>query len=189
MCVVPEGDLFTAIRAGRASVVTDVVDTFTERGIRLGSGEELEADIVVTATGLNLLPLGGLDLVVDGEHVELPQTMAYKSMMLGGVPNYAYAVGYTNATWTLKVDLTAEYLCRLLNHMDANGLRVCVPEPDPSVPAEPFLDFTSGYVMRSVDQFPKQGARTPWRVHMSYPRDLLALRYGSVKDDSMRFAA
>jgi cation diffusion facilitator CzcD-associated flavoprotein CzcO len=183
---VPDGDLFEAISDGSASVVTDHIETFTAKGIRLRSGEELEADIVVTATGLNLLPLGGLDLVVDGRKISLPETMAYKAMMLSGVPNYAFAIGYTNASWTLKADLTAEYVCRLLNHMDAHGHAACVPERDPSVTEEPLLDFTSGYVMRSIDQFPKQGSRAPWKVAQNYPRDIITLRHGRV-DESMRF--
>jgi cation diffusion facilitator CzcD-associated flavoprotein CzcO len=188
MCLVPNGDLFQAIREGRASVATDHIETFTETGIKLRSGAELEADVVVTATGLNMLAMGGMDLVVDGEAVELPKTMAYKSMMLSGVPNFAYALGYTNASWTLKADLTSEYVCRLLNYMDAHGHRACVPERDPSVAEQPFLDFQAGYVLRSVDQFPKQGSRAPWRVHQNYARDLVALRYGSVAE-SMRFIA
>ena len=186
MCLVPNGDLFEAIGRGDASVVTDAIETFTETGIRLRSGEELEADIVVTATGLNLLPLGGIGFRVDGRDVSLPRSMAYKAMMLGGVPNFAFALGYTNASWTLKADLTSEYVCRLLNHMDEHGFDAAVPEREPDVEEEPFLDFQSGYVMRSIDQFPKQGSRAPWRVHQNYPRDLVALRYGPVAE-SMRF--
>ena len=188
MCMVPNGDLFKAIRQGKAAVVTDHIETFTEDGIRLRSGETLAADIVVTATGLNLLPLGGLDFVVDGEPVDLPATMAYKSMMLSDLPNYAFALGYTNASWTLKADLTSEYVCRLLQHMDDRGYRIAVPHRDPDVSEEPFLDFSAGYVMRSLDQFPKQGSTAPWRVHQNYPKDVVTLRHGPVTDD-MRFAA
>ena len=187
MCVVPDGDLFKAIRSGKASIVTDRIETFTETGIKLESGEELEADIVVTATGLNLLPLGGVDFVVDGREVDLPKAMAYRSMMLSDVPNYAFAIGYTNASWTLKADLTSEYVCRLLNHMDANGYSKCVPTRDPSIEEEPLLDFQAGYVLRSVDQFPKQGAEAPWKVHQNYARDVVSLRYGSVTE-GMRFS-
>ena len=187
MCMVPNGDLFRAIRDGKASIVTDHIDTFTENGIRLRSGEEIEADIVVTATGLNLIAFGGMEFVVDGRKVDLPETMAYKSMMLSGVPNFVYAIGYTNASWTLKADLVSEYVCRLLNHMDSRGYRVAVPERDPSVEEEPFLDFQAGYVLRSLDQFPKQGSKAPWKVSMNYARDLVSLRYGSVTD-AMRFS-
>jgi cation diffusion facilitator CzcD-associated flavoprotein CzcO len=188
LCVVPDGDLFEALREGKASVVTDRVETFTESGIRLASGEELEADVIVTATGLNLLPLGGVELVVDDRTVELPKTMAYKAMMLSDVPNYAFAMGYTNASWTLKADLTSEYVCRLLEHMDRRGHRVAVPHRDPDVDEEPLLDFKAGYVLRSLDQFPKQGSRTPWRVHQNYAKDVVSLRHGPVTD-GMRFAA
>jgi monooxygenase len=188
LCIVPDGDLFDALCEGKASIVTDHVETFTESGIRLRSGEELEADVIVTATGLELLPLGGVELVVDGREVELPETMAYKAMMLSDVPNYAFAIGYTNASWTLKADLTSEYVCRLLAHMDKRGYRVAVPRRDPDIAEEPLLDFTSGYVLRSLHKFPKQGSRAPWRVHQNYPKDVVALRYGSVAD-GMRFAA
>jgi cation diffusion facilitator CzcD-associated flavoprotein CzcO len=186
LCVVPGGDLFRAIRHGDASIVTDTIETFTETGIRLTSGQELEADIIVTATGLNLLAFGGTDLVVDGEAVDLPDTMAYKSLMLSDVPNFAYALGYTNLSWTLKADLTAEYVCRLLDHMERAGVAAAVPTRDAGVQEEPFLDFQAGYVLRALDQFPKQGAAAPWRVHMDYARDLLMLRRGSVTD-GMRF--
>ena len=188
LCMVPNGDLFRAMRRGRASVVTDEIDTFTETGIRLRSGAELAADIVVTATGLKLLPLGGLSFVVDGREVALPDTMAYRSMMLSGIPNYAFALGYTNASWTLKADLTSEYVCRLLDHMDEHGHRIAVPERDPDVGEEPFLDFQAGYVLRSLDEFPKQGDRAPWRVTMNYLRDLVSLRHGSV-EQGMRFSS
>jgi monooxygenase len=189
LCLVPNGDLFDAIGDGRASVVTDHIDTFTEKGIRLASGTELEADLVVTATGLNLLALGGIDIAVDGQDVVLPETMSYKGMMLSGVPNFAFAVGYTNASWTLKCDLTCEYVCRLLNHMDEHGYRQCAPQNrDPAVAELPFIDFSSGYVLRSIDQFPKQGSRAPWRLHQNYPRDILTLRFGSIEDSAMEFS-
>jgi monooxygenase len=188
LCLVPDGDLFRAIRKERASIVTDEIDTFTERGIRLRSGDELEADIVVTATGLNLLAFGGIPLSVDGEAIELPETMAYKGMMLSGVPNFAYAIGYTNISWTLKVDLVFEHICRLINHMDAHGHTKAVPERDPSVKEEPFLDFQAGYVLRSLDQLPKQGDVSPWRLDQNYPVDLVALRHGKVDDPEIRFS-
>ena len=187
LCLVPDGDLFRAIRGGNVDVVTDHVEELTEGGIRLASGAELEADVVVTATGLNLLAFGGMDLVVDDVKVDLPETMAYKGMMLSGVPNFAYVVGYTNASWTLKADLVSEYVCRLLERMDRRGERVCVPVKDPDVGEEPFLDFASGYVQRSIDAFPKQGATAPWRLRMNYLRDVVALRHGSLDDGVMTF--
>jgi len=190
MCLVPNGDLFAAIREGRASVVTDTIERFTERGIRLDSGEELEADVIVTATGLNLLFLGGMDLVVDGSEVDLPKTMTYKGMMLSGVPNCAFTVGYTNASWTLKADLTSEYVCRLLAHMDARGYAKSVPEiTDPTVVEQPLLDFTSGYVLRSLDQFPKQGSKEPWKLRQNYVFDLRSIRRGPLDDGAMQFSA
>jgi monooxygenase len=190
LCLVPNGDLFKAISAGRASVVTDSIETFTEKGLKLASGAELEADLIVTATGLNLLALGGMQLAVDGREVELPETMSYKGMMLSGVPNMAMALGYTNASWTLKCDLTCEYVCRLLNHMDEHGYSQCTPENrDPSVAKLPFIDFSSGYVLRSIDQFPKQGSRAPWRLYQNYPLDILSLKFGAIEDGAMQFSS
>ncbi|WP_320670000.1 flavin-containing monooxygenase [Patulibacter defluvii] len=190
LCVVPDGDLFRALRGGKASVVTDRIETFTERGLRLESGEELEADVIVTATGLNLVAIGGVQLTVDGREIKLSDTMGYKGMMLSDVPNLAIAIGYTNASWTLKCDLTCAYVCRLLNHMDEHGYRVCVPRNrDPSVEPVPFIDLASGYVQRSVDAFPRQGSKAPWRLHQNYPRDIAALRYGALDDGVLEFAA
>jgi cation diffusion facilitator CzcD-associated flavoprotein CzcO len=184
LCLVPDGDLFKAIRDGKASVVTDRIETFTEKGIKLVSGAELEADVIVTATGLNLLVLGGLTLSIDGRELQVSDTVGYKGMMFGGVPNLALTLGYTNASWTLKGDLCAEYVCRLLNHMDAHGYRVCTPRaPDPSLPTQPFIDLASGYVLRSIDQLPKQGDRTPWRLHQNYARDIVMLKYGALEDE------
>jgi len=189
MCLVPDGDLFASISAGEASVVTDRIKTFTERGIELESGEDLEADVIVTATGLNLLFLGGMELTVDGEPVDVPGKMTYKGMMLSGVPNMAFTVGYTNASWTLKADLTSEYVCRLLRHMDAHGYRRCVPEVDPSVTEQPLLDFTSGYVQRSLQDFPKQGSREPWKLRQNYVFDIRTIRRGPIDDGAMRFGS
>ena len=189
LCLVPDGDLFEAICEGRASVVTDRIETFTEKGLRLSSGEELEADLIVTATGLNLIPLGGMEIAVDGRAIQIPETMGYKGMMLSGVPNLAVALGYTNASWTLKCDLTCEYVCRLLNYMDEHGYRQCTPENhDPSVIPEPFIDFNSGYVLRAIQNFPKQGSKPPWRLHQNYARDILALRLGALEDGAMVFS-
>jgi monooxygenase len=188
LCLVPDGDLFDALARGDASVVTDRIETFTEKGLLLESGEELEADIVITATGLNVLLLGGMDLTVDGEDVNFADLVAYKGFMFSGLPNLALALGYTNASWTLKCDLISEYVCRLLNHMDEHGYAVCTPrEPDPSVGREPILDLQSGYVMRVLDELPKQGGRIPWRLHQNYPRDIRMLRHGPVEDEGVEF--
>ncbi|MGK2929258.1 MAG: flavin-containing monooxygenase, partial [Acidimicrobiales bacterium] len=166
LCLVPDGDLFDAISAGDASVVTDHIDTFTETGIRLQSGEELEADIVVTATGLELLFIGGIEVRVDGEVLDLASKLTYKGMMLESVPNLALAIGYTNASWTLKCDLTCGYVTRMLNHMRATGMRQCTPvNDDASVTPTPLLGLDAGYVQRSAHEFPKQGTRQPWQVH------------------------
>jgi cation diffusion facilitator CzcD-associated flavoprotein CzcO len=189
LCLAPDGDLFGAIRKGRASVVTDRVKEFTETGVRLESGTELDADIVVTATGLRLLALGGIRITVDGRDVKLPETMAYKGMMLSGVPNFAFTIGYTNASWTLKADLVSGYVVRLLRYMDAHGHDQCVPaSDDPTVTERPLLDFQAGYVLRSIDEFPRGGSRPPWRLGMSYAHDLLKLRYGAIDDGVLRFS-
>jgi len=189
LCLAPDGDLFRAIRRGQASVVTDRIASFTSTGLLLESGASLEADIIITATGLRLLALGGITLSVDGAEVKLPETLAYKGAMLSGVPNCAFTFGYTNASWTLKADLVAEYVMRLLRYMATRGYDSCVPvNSDPRVTEQPLLDFSSGYVQRSVHEFPKSGSRAPWRVVMSYPRDLLKLRYGRISDGALRFA-
>jgi monooxygenase len=189
LCLIPDGDLFAAIRQGRVSIVTDRITEFTEAGLRLESGAELSADIVVTATGLRLLAFGGIELTVDGRDIKLPETMAYKGMMLSGVPNFAFTVGYTNASWTLKADLVSEYVVRLLRYMDAHGYDQCVPtNDDPTVTDRPLLDFQAGYVLRSIAEFPRAGSRAPWRLGMSYAHDVLKLRYGRIRDDAMRFS-
>jgi monooxygenase len=189
LCLVPDGDLFEAIKAGRASVVTDTIDTFTENGIRLQSGRELEADVIIAATGLNLQLLGGISVVVDGRPVDFAQTVAYKGMMLSGVPNMALALGYTNASWTLKVDLTSDYVCRLLNHMDAHGYDRCMPvQPDPEIPREPLLNLQSGYVMRSATLLPKQLDRLPWRLHQNYALDVRMFKRGALDDEGVEFS-
>jgi monooxygenase len=189
LCMVPDGDLFKVLSKGDAEIVTDRIERFTPTGIKLESGRELEADVVVTATGLNLLFLGGMRIEVDGEEPELGDLLAYKGMMLGDVPNLIFTIGYTNASWTLKADLVAEYACRLLNHMDANGYDIAVPHlTDPSVTAEPILDFNSGYVLRSIEDLPKQGSKEPWKLRQNYAVDLRALRYGSLDDGAMQFS-
>jgi cation diffusion facilitator CzcD-associated flavoprotein CzcO len=190
LCLVPDGDLFEALREGRASVVTDRIAAFTPRGVRVESGEELEADLVVKATGLNLVPLGGVALSVDGEDVSIADKIAYKGMMLEGVPNLAFALGYTNASWTLKCELTCEWLCRLLNRMDERGARVATPRNhDPSLEPEPFIDFNSSYVLRSIALFPKQGSKPPWRLYQNYARDILMLRRGSIEDGALELSS
>jgi len=189
LCVVPDGDLFDAIAEGRASMVTDCIKTFTEKGLELTSGAELDADLIVTATGLNLLPLGGMQVAVDGRDVELSKTMSYKGMMLSGVPNLASAFGYTNASWTLKSELTCAYVCRLLKYMDRHGYRQCTPsKPDPSIAEQPFVDFSSSYVVRSIDQFQRQGSRAPWRLYQNYALDILSLRFGAIEDGAIEFS-
>jgi monooxygenase len=189
LCVVPDGDLFTAIRSGAASVVTDHIEMFTERGIALRSGGHLDADLIVTATGLKLKLLGGIDATVDDEPVDASTLLVYRGLMCTDVPNFAFISGYTNASWTLKADLAARYICRLLVHMDKHGHTSCVPRR-PAAPMDeaPILDLTSGYVQRSIDQLPRQGSKPPWRVPQSYGRDLVTFELGRIDDPAMEFA-
>jgi cation diffusion facilitator CzcD-associated flavoprotein CzcO len=188
LCLVPDADLFRALRKKKASVVTDTIETFTEKGIRLKSGTELEADVVVTATGLVVQPLGGAKLVVDGKPVKPSDTMIYKGMMYSDVPNLASIFGYTNASWTLKADLVCEYVCRLLNFMDRKGFRQATPHnSDPTLTEEPWVNFSSGYIQRALPHQPKQGSKRPWKLYQNYVLDLLTLRHGSVKDKAMVF--
>ena len=188
LCLVPDGDLFRAIRKGKAAIVTDEIESFTESGLRLKSGEELPADIIVTATGLNLKLLGGIEIMVDGARVEPVKALSYKGMMYSEIPNLASAFGYTNASWTLKVDLTGEYLCRLLNYMDAKGYAYCTPKRrDASITEEPAITLTSGYLRRSSEMLPRQGSKKPWKLHQNYALDLMALRFGLVNDGTMEF--
>jgi monooxygenase len=189
LCLVPDGDFFKVLSDGRASVVTDTIDAFTETGIRLTSGQELDADIIITATGLQMLAFGGLALAVDGDEIKLSEKVGYKGMMLSDVPNFAAAIGYTNASWTLKCDLICEYVCRLLNHMDRVGMRQVTPRwREATLPERPFVDLTSGYVLRSVQDFPKQGERPPWRLFQNYIRDVFMIRRGSLEDDAIEFS-
>ena len=188
LCLTPDADLFKAIRAGRVSVATDHIDSFDTTGVRLRSGQHLPADVIVTATGLKLQLLGGMQVQVDGAPVDLSKSLAYRGAMFSGVPNLASAFGYTNASWTLKCDLTGEYVCRLLNHMERKGYAYCIPhEGDADAPRQPLLDFSSSYVQRAIDQFPKQGAAPPWRVRQSYLSDLLSSRLDRVEDGVLRF--
>jgi cation diffusion facilitator CzcD-associated flavoprotein CzcO len=189
LCLVPDGDLFKSIREKRASVVTSEIDRFTEKGIRLKDGSELEADIIVTATGLVLQVLGGMEVAVDGRVIDFARTLNYKGMMYSDVPNLASAFGYTNASWTLKCDLTCEYVCRLLNYMDRHGYKQCMPHNvDPTVAELPALSFSSGYVQRAIAKMPKQGSKRPWRLYQNYALDIVALRLGKVDDGVMKYS-
>jgi monooxygenase len=188
MCLVPDGDLFRALAGGTASVVTGRIDRFTERGILLESGAELEADVIVTATGLALRAIGGMTLTVDGRPVDLADTVSYKGMMVSGVPNFSMVIGYTNNSWTLKADLVSGYVVRLLKHLDARGYASATPVGPSGAPAtEPFLDLTSGYVQRGLSMLPKQGARAPWRLYQNYLRDVVLMRHGRLEDEGMTF--
>jgi cyclohexanone monooxygenase len=189
ICVVPDGDMFKAIRKGQASVVTDHIARFTEHGILLKSGQELAADVVVLATGLKVKLLGGVSVTVDGQPFHAADAMSYKGMMLSELPNCVMTFGYTNASWTLKADLTAGYVCRLLRYMDRKGVAIAVPRRQPGVEPAPFLSFTSGYVQRAKGELPQQGSRRPWQVYQNYLQDMLTIRYGRIADGVMHFAA
>ncbi len=189
MCIVPDGDFFEAISAGSVSVVTDRIRSFTETGIALESGAELEADMVVTATGLELVPIGGIGLSVDGEDVDLGQAFAYRGMMLSGVPNMAFSFGYSNQSWTLGSDLTATEVCRILSHMDRYGHTQCTPQTrDPAVAPVQFVDLSAGYIRRAIDRFPKQGSQDPWRRVQSYTQNRRAFRRNPVDDPELEFS-
>lgn len=187
LCLVPNGDLFKAIRAGRAEMRTGTIRTVAADGIELDDGSHVEADVIVTATGLNLQLLGGAALSVDGAPVDPGRTWMYRGMMMSGVPNFAVSIGYTNASWTLKCELTARYVVRLLDRLDRRGDDWCVPEHRGEERDTPLIDFSSGYIERSRDKLPRQGERTPWRLHQNYVLDLLALRWGRTSDGAMRF--
>jgi len=187
VCFVPDGDLFKAVRRGTAEVVTSTIERFDETGVVLTGGRHLDADLIITATGLRLSPFGGITLVVDGTTVDPAEEMTYRALMLTGVPNFVFTVGYTNASWTLKVDLVAEFCCRLLAHLSEHGYRSVVPVRDPSVPALAFMDFTSGYVLRALDQLPRQGDREPWRLRQSYLHDRRTIRNASLDDGVLAF--
>jgi cation diffusion facilitator CzcD-associated flavoprotein CzcO len=187
LCLVPDGDLFAALRSGKASVVTDRIAEFDGTGIRLESGGHLDADVVVTATGLVLLPIGGMRLTVDGQDVDLSQTVSYKGFMVSGVPNFAMTIGYTNASWTLKADLVARYVCRLLAHLDRNGYAAATPLAPAEGGTEPFIGLSAGYVQRSLTALPRQGSRAPWKLYQNYVRDLLLMRRGPLEDEGIRF--
>jgi monooxygenase len=194
LCVAPDGDFFRAIKAGKADIVTGRIATFTAGGIRVESsreapGREILADIIVTATGLKFLVLGGIGITVDGRPVKFSETTNFKGVMFSDVPNLFAVFGYTNASWTLKSDLTCAWAARLINHMDRRGYAACTPRlRDPSVKPEPLIDFSSGYVLRAVDQLPRQGSKKPWKLYQNYVRDLISLRYGAVADGALEFA-
>ncbi len=183
LCFVPDGDLFETLRDGRAEVVTDRIAKFVEKGIRLESGKTLEADLVVMATGLRISLLGKVELTVDGKRIDVAKTLTYKGTMFSDVPNLAVALGYTNASWTLKCDLSCEFACRMLNEMDKRGQRIVVARRRGEVDESPILDFSSGYIQRALDQLPKQGSKSPWRLYQNYLLDLLTLRYARIEDD------
>lgn len=187
LCVVPDGDLFRAIASGSASVRTDRIQRFTERSILLASGDELEADIIVTATGFAVIPFGRIALSVDGDAVDLPERMIYKSMMISGIPNFAFVMGYINYSWTLKVDVIGEYLCRLLAYMDRRGFAAVTPVEDPTQVRRPFLEMESGWVKRSMHLYPRQGSHGPWTVDQNYLMDRKTLGRANIEDTALRF--
>jgi monooxygenase len=188
LCLAPDGDFFQAIRSGRASVVTDEIVKFTERGIELKSGAALEADIIVTATGLVMQMFGGAELSVDGRAVDPGQQLAYKGVMMSGVPNAASVFGYINASWTLKADLICAYVCRLLNFMDRKGVRRVMPKSNDGAAAPFVQNFSSGYIQRALASWPKQGSRAPWRVYQNYIRDTISLKWSPVKNKALEFS-
>ncbi len=188
VCLCPDADFFEAIKADKASVVTDHIERFTADGILLQSGERLAADIIVTATGLDMLFLGGMDVVVDGKVNQPNEVFIYKGFMCNDTPNMFASVGYTNASWTLKVDLTNKYACRLINYMQANGHRYCVPRVSNDIQATPLLDLDSGYIKRAAHRFPQQGSRAPWKLYQNYIFDKLSLKFSPVRDGAMEFS-
>jgi cation diffusion facilitator CzcD-associated flavoprotein CzcO len=184
LCLIPNGDLFEAISNGRVEMVTDTIDTFSTSGISLSSGRNLDADLVVTATGLEMEILSSMEISVDGVAIDPGKSVLYKGMMLSSVPNLSFTFGYTNASWTLKADLTADYVCRLLKEMDRRGVTSVIPNPPPSdVGVEPFLDFTSSYVQRSASKLPKQATKKPWKLHQNYFLDLAMFRFGRLNNE------
>jgi monooxygenase len=189
LCLAPDGDFFRTIRHGKADVVTDTIDRFTKTGIKLASGEELQADIIITATGLNMQLLGGVRPSRNGVLMDLTSLMTYKGLMFSGVPNFAITFGYTNASWTLKADLVAEFVCRLLNYMDAKGFDTVEPQhPGADVDELPFMDFSPGYFQRSMHLLPKSGSRAPWRLKQNYIFDMRTIRRGKIADEGLRFS-
>jgi len=187
LCLIPDNDLFDAIKAEEVDIVTDTIDQFTHKGIRLSSGKSLDADIVVTATGLKVQLFGGMKMSKDGQVIDLTQEHAYRGVMLSNVPNFAFAVGYTNASWTLKCDLNCQFVTRIIRQMDAQNVRVCVPRFDPNIDSEDLIDLNSSYVERAKNILPKQGIKDPWKVHQNYLKDLASLKYGTVKGEELEY--
>lgn len=188
VCLVPDGDLFRSIRSGETSIMTGKIDRFTENGIRLENGEELPADVIVTATRLKMQLLSNVQLFVDGKLIEFAKTFNYKGTMFSGIPNFALTMGYSNAPWTLKSELTGRYVCRLINYMDRRGLRSAVPRAGSSVGEQPMFGLTSGYVQRALDHLPKQGLKKPWALRQNYTRDVIDMRFGKMKDGALQFS-
>src|SRR5581483_556592 len=190
LCLAPNGDFFHSIRQGRTSVVTDEIETFTETGIKLRSGRELGADLVVSATGLNLEILAGAELEIDGRRADPATTVSYKGVLYSDIPNLASVFGYTNASWTLKAELISGYVCRLLNHMQRHGYAQCTPRnEDATLERLPPVDLSSGYFQRAMDKLPRQGSRKPWRIYQNYIRDLIALRWAPLEDGVLELRA
>lgn len=191
LCLVPDNDLFDSIKQKKAEIITDTIEKFTKKGILLTSGKELETDLIVTATGLKLDIMSGMTLKKDNKKLELPNHYMYRGMMFSDIPNMAICVGYTNASWTLKTDLTCVYVCRLLNHMKKNNFEVCTPhltqELEDTFSDEPILDFNSSYVLRSIDALPKQGSKIPWKLNQNYPLDIMTIKYSSLEDEALKY--
>jgi cation diffusion facilitator CzcD-associated flavoprotein CzcO len=188
LCLVPDDDLFKVLKSGKAEMVTDHIASFTEKGLLLQSGKELEADLIVTATGLKLSLLDGVQIKVDGEAVHFPDHFMYRGLMVSDIPNMAIAAGYTNASWTLKTDLSCAYVCRMLNHMRKTGTSsVTARVNEEFISTEPLLDFNSGYVLRGLDKLPRQGPKSPWKLHQNYPRDVLNMKYSSITDKALEY--
>jgi cation diffusion facilitator CzcD-associated flavoprotein CzcO len=189
LCVVPDDDLFVALREGRARIVTGTIASFTQSGLEMTSGENIDADIIITATGLTMRPLGGMAITLNGRALTMSDALVYRGCMVRDLPNFAFAVGYTNASWTLKVDLAADYVCRLLRHMQRMGKNVVIPRlHDDSITPEPLIGLKSGYVFRAQSELPMQGSRLPWKLYQNYLLDNILLRYGSITDDVLELA-
>lgn len=187
LCLVPDSNLFSALQEDHVDIVTDHIDHFTETGIKLNSGNELETDIIITATGLNILILGGIEAWIDGKKINPSNLICYRGMMFDKIPNFVVVVGYTNASWTLKCDLTSKYICRLIKHMDNTGSNICYAEPIEKMELEPLLDFDAGYVLRSLNEIPKQGSKYPWKLYMNYFYDMFNFKYSSLNDKNLKF--